>query len=351
MPSTPIYTNMTTTTTTAATNRHLQRVNEEQPLNPRECLLGLLDQVEDKNLHQVLKIELKRMLNDHDRLVHMLQQRSQLLENEHVDLKNALDAMQQRHEKAVREMQFFKKKYEKLSNDMTTSATGGIPPTPTTTISTSHRSISSFSYGSEFSGESAAAYHPGGGLPPPPPPLLPSSPPPPIPEDAYDLRHKPLVLSSSRSNSSSSSSQHHHLPPPPPPLPIDSPSHELRRPRQNSSATSTSSDTQSIHSSGNKSSSSDKHNSIGSNGKSSWQHLRHPPSSPTTTSSLSSGGSSTHGVPMTPVRSTTTTSGYTGHSLIQQRRVDPLSFGGADGLWDTIAKSKGSDVTVEKIIR
>jgi hypothetical protein len=54
---------------------------------------------------------------------------------------------------------------------------------------------------------------------------------------------------------------------------------------------------------------------------------------------------------MTPVRSTTTTSGYTGHSLIQQRRVDPLSFGGADGLWDTIAKSKGSDVTVEKIIR
>ncbi|ORZ24524.1 ankyrin repeat-containing domain protein [Absidia repens] len=53
---------------------------------------------------------------------------------------------------------------------------------------------------------------------------------------------------------------------------------------------------------------------------------------------------------MTPVRSSTTTSGYTGHSLIQQRRVDPLIFGGADGLWDTIAKSKGSDVTVEKII-
>ncbi|KAI9260564.1 ankyrin repeat-containing domain protein [Phascolomyces articulosus] len=53
---------------------------------------------------------------------------------------------------------------------------------------------------------------------------------------------------------------------------------------------------------------------------------------------------------MTPVRSTTSTAGYTGSSMIQQRRVDPLMFGGSDGLWDTIAKSKGSDVTVEKII-
>ncbi|ORZ11107.1 ankyrin repeat-containing domain protein [Absidia repens] len=53
---------------------------------------------------------------------------------------------------------------------------------------------------------------------------------------------------------------------------------------------------------------------------------------------------------MTPVRSSTATNGYTGASLIQQRRVDPLIFGGSDGLWDTISKSKGSDVTVEKII-
>ena len=53
--------------------------------------------------------------------------------------------------------------------------------------------------------------------------------------------------------------------------------------------------------------------------------------------------------PMTPVRSSTTTSSYTGHSLIQQRRVDPLIFGGADGLWDTIApESKGSDVTISR---
>ncbi|KAI7878809.1 ankyrin [Lichtheimia hyalospora FSU 10163] len=53
---------------------------------------------------------------------------------------------------------------------------------------------------------------------------------------------------------------------------------------------------------------------------------------------------------MTPVRSSTATNGYTGTLVIQQRRVDPLIFGGSDALWDTIAKSKGSDATVEKII-
>ncbi|KAG0738730.1 hypothetical protein G6F57_003202 [Rhizopus arrhizus] len=41
----------------------------------------------------------------------------------------------------------------------------------------------------------------------------------------------------------------------------------------------------------------------------------------------------------------------TGNSIIQQRKLDPLGFGGSDALWDTIAKSQGSsDVTVEKII-
>jgi hypothetical protein len=70
--------------------------------------------------------------------------------------------------------------------------------------------------------------------------------------------------------------------------------------------------------------------------------------------SLSSTGHSVSmvdSVQMTPVRSSTATNGYTGASLIQQRRVDPLIFGGSDGLWDTISKSKGSDVMVEKMIR
>jgi hypothetical protein len=55
--------------------------------------------------------------------------------------------------------------------------------------------------------------------------------------------------------------------------------------------------------------------------------------------------------PMTPGRSCTSTSGYNGNSIILQRKTDPLTFGGSDALWDTISKSQGSDVTVEKIIR
>lgn len=130
----------------------LQRVNEEQPLNPRECLAGLLEQLDDHNLRQALQIEFKRVLGDHDRTINMLQHRHEILEADNEELKIALEAMQQRHEKAVREMQFFRKKYERIANEMANN--GAIPPTPTTTLSTSHRSISnmsSVSYGSELS--------------------------------------------------------------------------------------------------------------------------------------------------------------------------------------------------------
>ncbi|CAO3599874.1 unnamed protein product [Absidia cylindrospora] len=72
------------------TNR-LQRVNEEQPLNPRECLAGLLDQLDDNNLRQVLQIELKRVLGDHDRTINMLQHCHEILEADNEDLKTALN--------------------------------------------------------------------------------------------------------------------------------------------------------------------------------------------------------------------------------------------------------------------
>ena len=37
--------------------------------------------------------------------------------------------------------------------------------------------------------------------------------------------------------------------------------------------------------------------------------------------------------------------------IIQQRKVDPITFGGSDALWETITKSKTSDVAIEKLIR
>lgn len=38
-------------------------------------------------------------------------------------------------------------------------------------------------------------------------------------------------------------------------------------------------------------------------------------------------------------------------SIIQQRKVDPIMFGGSDALWHTIANSKPIDPTLEKMIR
>ncbi|KAI8331374.1 ankyrin repeat-containing domain protein [Chlamydoabsidia padenii] len=351
--------------------KQVQRANEEHSLNPKECLLGLFEQLDDTNLRQVLNIELKRLVHGHDRLVNMLQQQSEHLENENEDLKTALDTMHQRHEKAVREMQFYKKKYEKIANDVSTN--GGVPPTPTTTISSSHRSISNMStisYGSELSTD--ALYHHG---PPPPSPMhsqhlrqqqrIDST----ILEDYDpDLADYSLHKSSNMATRSVSSSYAPHWSTPltdvsecPQPAKLgrhndDMPPTGLVRTRQNSSA-STYSD--SIYSTSNVSTKSYtekqlKHQSnasLGSKSSSSWQYLRHPShSTPPSSASSTTGSATIQTAPMTPVRSSTTTSGYTGHSLIQQRRVDPLIFGGADGLWDTIAKSKGSDVTVEKII-
>jgi hypothetical protein len=43
--------------------------------------------------------------------------------------------------------------------------------------------------------------------------------------------------------------------------------------------------------------------------------------------------------------------GYTNSSVIQQRKVDPIAFGGSDALWETIANSKTADSTIEKMIR
>ncbi|KAI8970035.1 ankyrin repeat-containing domain protein [Mycotypha africana] len=50
------------------------------------------------------------------------------------------------------------------------------------------------------------------------------------------------------------------------------------------------------------------------------------------------------------VATTATSSNITSSSMIQQRRTDPLVFGGSDALWDTISKGQGGDATVEKII-
>ncbi|KAI8148806.1 ankyrin repeat-containing domain protein [Fennellomyces sp. T-0311] len=338
----------------------------------KETLIELLTQVEAPDLRRAMKNEIKRLVTDHDRLVTVLQQRSRLLEHENDELKVISTEHQRRYEKAVREMQFFRRKYDKVAELHKQQQT------------TRPRSLS---IGSESSGDNQQpqqqqklqSY-----------PLTPTSPQPSsLPHamaeaTSYDVgptdilpptprNNKPTMPSRSSSTSTSSSSSVAQqfwpgtmaIPGPPaepaPPVP---------RLRQNSIATSVHSAQSSSTDGQSSSQQSQKQQDGNPRRKRSWQSNQQgqpiqqtgssstststataPPSSPSNnTASSPSASAPPHSVPMTPVRSSTATNGYTGASLIQQRRVDPLIFGGSDGLWETIAKSKGSDVTVEKII-
>lgn len=397
------------------------------PPSARECLVDLIQQVEHDNLRQVLKIELNRLLTDHERIVTMLQQRTHMLEQDNEQLRGLNSEHQRRYEKAVREMQFFKKKADYLSKQQQSPSIAHSSSNTSNSTASRTRSHSSASETrSEISAISSSAPlpppHAAPPLPPPPPPqqqplpptpaststsainypLTPTSPQPSVvsEREEYDsLRPLPHSSSSmpSRSSSTSSSNAHHYQQSfwNAPPLP------SMSSVMSSSTATSSLADnvrqppnypvrhagTNSIYSVGSdvsyptpqSSTEAAPHPSLPQhpNGqqKRSWQNLRQNPSvhssysSPSTTTTatttttttgggggggggpVSSAATSVYSVPMTPVRSTISTNGYTGSCMIQQRRVDPLMFGGSDGLWDTISKSQGSDATVEKIIR
>lgn len=332
----------------------------ELPKSPRECLIELIQQVEQANLQQALKSELNRLLTDHERLVTMLQQRTQMLEEENNQLKLIHSEHQRRYEKAVREMQFFKKKYDHLQKrhllpgELEPPSTAPPPPPPPS----SHQS---------------PPQHP----PPPPPPPPPSNST--IPPNAYPLTPTSPQLTTTRRQSTMSSESHDSLSSLPQQRTATTTTTK-RRSRSSSTSTTSSSATSIVHpyqqtTTANSSYWSDNSSlllrqqpppnrfaantnsiySVSTDGsfpatdtrKPSWsyyhqgrQHTNHS----------SSSASSVYTSVTAPARSTTSANGYTGASMIQQRRVDPLLFGGSDALWDTIAKSHGSDVTVEKII-
>ncbi|KAF7730964.1 hypothetical protein EC973_001010 [Apophysomyces ossiformis] len=293
-------------------------LKEERPISPRDCLIELIHQVEESNLRQAMTIEMKRVIADHERLVTMLQQRSETIEQENEQLKSSMSEHQRRYEKAVREMQFFKKKYDRAMEGKQQQEYPDLskPNTPNT-----------------------ATTPPASYLPPDGNPQIAAIP---MVENGYSYETYEFVKQKSlpppsRSSYWSTSAQHH------------SNHHQRQSSGAHSVYSVSTADTQSVCS-----------QRLMESGfeKKSWHFLRRDPSmassystpSTTSTPSMISSGSSVHSVPMTPVRSTTATNGYTGSSLIQQRRTDPLIFGGSDGLWETISKSKGSDVTVEKII-
>ncbi|KAI8384319.1 ankyrin repeat-containing domain protein [Radiomyces spectabilis] len=314
-------------------------------------LLMLSQRIPNSQLQQAIQAEIQRLCSDHERLLTMLQQRTSILERQNDELRGLASEHQRRYDKAVREMQFFKKKYDKAAE-----------------LNKQHVRPRSLSIGSHSSAEGPPKSQPS------PPisqthiqsyPLTPTSP---LPSSNFSVellsnypptegsKPKPNSISRATGNSIAGSV---------PPTPLWSPaptefSHSTHPPipqfRQHSITSA------SIHSSYSSSTegshyskSSDHSSKTGIKQKQSWQFLQQNPSAPPSTSpsvtiSAPFPSNSVHSVPMTPVRSSTATNGYTGASLIQQRRVDPLLFGGSDALWETIAKSQGSDVTVEKII-
>ncbi|KAG1455696.1 hypothetical protein G6F46_008021 [Rhizopus delemar] len=177
----------------------------------QDRLDSLIQQVNDESLQTMMYQAYQRILISHQRLVAMFEQRHEAICQENEELKKIIDESQKRYEKAVREMQFFKKKYDQLTDCQ----------------------------GSVYSGYSNQT------------------------EATSIYSHRSSKVSRNPSMASSYSS--------PPP-------------------------------------------------------------------------SSNSSVLFSP-----TTMRFS-NNMIQQRKTDPLCFGGSDALWDTIAKSQGSDVTVEKII-
>lgn len=315
-----------------------------EPLAPsaRECLVQTISQVNDDSLRQQLKVDLNRLLTDHDRLVTMIQQHAQTLEAENDQLKGVVKDQQQRYEKAVREMQFFKKRFDALSKaqqqqqQQHRQSMSSDSPSEVSSSGGSHSQAQLPPATPSINGTSTAA------TPLPPPPNTPL----PAPPAGVNF---PLTPTS-----------------PQPSLSIHSDNNPSLGPSRSSSSSNTSSHLQHY--------------------QAYWNHSNTPPSGASFTSSSSSTGSLRHhappplhsstsldpsfesprflkhhpsissastssGYPLSPIQSiSSTTTSTTTNPMILQRRVDPLMFGGSDALWDTIAKSQGSDITVEKII-
>lgn len=304
-------------------------LNHKLPISAKDRLESLLRQVDDENLSLMLQSEYKNMMVDQQRLATMLEQRAELLENENEELKCIIQDSQKKYEKAVREMQFFKKKYESIKQQGSSAIQNFVNLTPSSSPQPAVLKSSNESVYSHHSSSRGDNY------------VWPTSPTTSIAPSMLSVEH-----------------QHHTMS-----TPLTS-----RRARTNSNAAASiysvmsgSTESSSLYRYDEKSLSRQPQQQQQQNN---YHFQRNPSmasswSSPSTAPSMISGASSIMSVPppspvtpMTPVRSYTSTSqGHTGNSMIQQRRTDPLTFGGSDALWDTISKSSGSDVTVEKIIR
>jgi hypothetical protein len=291
--------------------RNRSNMDERPQHSPKEQLFELTHKVSNEDLRLALRSELNNLVDEYDRLVSMLQQRSEILEQEYESLQFAEDSYQQRYEKAVREMQFFKKKYDKASelNKQYASLNNGRPRSPS--IESSVSSLENSQRTNPLSPKLNAQHQ-----------YIPTSPPASSvsgSEFSNSIYNTPLPIpSASESKSSNSNWTSYALDPLPPPTP---------RTRNNPTIVHAALSIHSSHS--NSTDGQQESNKNLQNRKGSFQS----PSDPTVTLSR------------------TATSGGLKPSVIQQRRVDPIAFGGSDPLWETIAKSKGADSAIDKLIR
>ncbi|KAI8352459.1 hypothetical protein EDC96DRAFT_285070 [Choanephora cucurbitarum] len=74
----------------------------------------LIAQVNDDVLRNNLQHEIRKLIEDQQNLVSMIHNQAQTFKIEAEEMKDIIHDSQRRYEKAVREMQFYKKKYDKL---------------------------------------------------------------------------------------------------------------------------------------------------------------------------------------------------------------------------------------------
>ncbi|KAI9315903.1 ankyrin repeat-containing domain protein [Dichotomocladium elegans] len=344
------------------------------PLSARDCLVRLLDQVQDDNIRHRAQAELRQLLTNHEQLISVLQQRTQAVENENNQLKTMIADQQQRYEKAVREMQFFKKKYDMISKQSRRTSISSESPSEISAHSNSQNGNGNIKMNGSTSTSSVNShqYQPNTPLPSVPPPQQHSLPPVPEPEpinfpltptspqpsvNSGDISHLLKPSRSSSSSTASSNVQHYQSfwsnnLNNAPPLPSNA----------------------SIHSSSSSSATASRYQHAPSNSIYSFsstegsgpyqqyqsiqplpqQPLSPPPPPPSFQQPLSPPLSvpSYASVPRhnASVSSASGPASYGNFNVVQQRRVDPLMYGGSDSLWDTIAKNKGKDPAVEKIV-
>lgn len=415
------------------------KIKEDSSKSAEEILLTMVESLDREELKQAMKSEIKRILINHDQLINMLQTRTDALEQQNTDYKSLISEHQKKYEKAVREMKFFRKKYE-IAMEMNKQYVNSIIAThqqrprshsiESNSTNDSNYIISHHHQQQQQKNSTFQMF-----------PVTPTSPQPLLTLDqntfgSFELNTDyPRVNNNNKTNAltsrSSSTSTNNsstlpqwnlniaQLPENPVSNPPDTslppiPTNNNNQRRLSTTTASTSNHSLSTLGLDDINENNNNNGTINSKEKpnkkkQAWQMIQqalspanslplrqslsngtYPPPTTTTTTiapsamnsnmnsalsalpmstSMSTAPSnnttisnapstissttnnSLHSVSMTPVRSSTTTSGYAGSSLIQQRKVDPLIFGGSDGLWDTISKSQGSDVTVEKTIR